>query len=156
MLLLCSGSGLHSKTSSSATRVPTSFLMALWTSAYGSSCPNPHLCVICTRSTPLRRENWSALFCPPSKSLNSPGCGIFFKLPRLCGAEPVRISASSDAYPLSLKRQMLESEVCLAPHDAVLLLVHRFQVAVYDFFCICFVHVKYFCAAHVKRERHIL
>src|SRR5207302_697477 len=74
MLRLRSGNGLHSKTNASATRVPTSFLMARWMSAYGSSCPNPHLCVICTRSTPLRRENCSALFCPPSKSLNSP-CG---------------------------------------------------------------------------------
>src|SRR5258708_4855051 len=81
MLLLCSENGLHSKTNASATRVPTSFLMGLWTSAYGSSCPSPHLCVICTRSTPFRRERRSALFCPRSKSLNSPGCGIFFKLP---------------------------------------------------------------------------
>src|SRR5258706_8264102 len=83
MLLLSSGSGLHSRTNASATRVPTSFLMALWTSAYASSCPNPHLCVICTRSTPFRREKWSAPFCPRNKSLNSPDCGIFFKLPPL-------------------------------------------------------------------------
>src|SRR5260370_37325514 len=89
MLLLSSGSGLHSRTNASATRVPTSFLMALWTSAYGSSCPNPHLCVICTRSTPFRREKWSATFCPRNKSLTSPDCGIFFKLPPLRLHRPV-------------------------------------------------------------------
>jgi hypothetical protein len=47
MLLLFSGSGLHSIVNASATGVPTPFLMALLTSAYGSSCPSPHLNIIC-------------------------------------------------------------------------------------------------------------
>src|SRR6266481_2818118 len=104
MLLLCSENGLHSKTNASATRVPTSFLMALWTSAFGSSCPNPHLCVICTRSTPLRRERWSALFCPRSKSPNSPGCWIFFKRP------PPRCRYGCKPDPMFEKRQASEQD----------------------------------------------
>src|SRR6266403_1624498 len=104
---LCSGSGLHSKTNASAIRVPTSFLMALWTSAYGSSCPNPHPCVICTRSTPFRREKWSALFCPRSKSLNSPDCGIFFKLPPL---RLHRLSHGCKPCPMFEKRQASEQD----------------------------------------------
>jgi hypothetical protein len=51
--------GLHSKTSASARRgvpVPTLLLMALLTNAYGSSFPNPHHSVICTKSTAPQAE----------------------------------------------------------------------------------------------------
>ena len=62
----------------SATRGPTSLLRARLTSAFGNSSPSPHLRIICMRFTPLPKANLLPLFCPLSKSLNSPDYGIFF------------------------------------------------------------------------------
>jgi hypothetical protein len=76
-----SGSGHRSTMTASATPgapVPTSLLRAPLTNAFGNSSPSLHLRIICMRFTPLRKVNWSLLFCPLGKSLNSSDCGIFF------------------------------------------------------------------------------
>ena len=81
MRLLFSVSGHRSAMNASATHgapVLTSLLRALLTNAFGNSCSSPHLSVTCMRFTPLRKVNWSRPFCPLSKSLNLPDCGIFF------------------------------------------------------------------------------
>src|SRR5258708_38732485 len=82
MLLQFCENGLHLRTSVLAPHlvpVPILCLTELLTNAYESSCPNPHLNIICTRSTLLRRVNRSPLSCQPSRLSNSRGCGIFSK-----------------------------------------------------------------------------